>query len=99
MIESPAFALVWTKGTRDRSSLSEAERWQFDLQLLSYFHVFDTMHYEARMGAGEKGLLAAEEKSLAALFAWPGVREWWAENPYAFGPEFREFVERFRKEL
>ncbi len=23
----------------------------------------------------------------------PGIREWWALNPYSFSPEFRSFVE------
>ena len=53
------------------------------------------MHYQARVGAGETDLLVAEERSLAFLLATPGVREWWAENPYAFGPEFRAYLERF----
>jgi hypothetical protein len=93
--QNPGIARIWLAGTADRSSLSEEERHQYDLVLLSYFHVFETMHYQARVGAGEKDLLLGEERSLAALLSTPGVREWWAQNPYAFGPEFRSYVERF----
>ena len=93
--QNPGLARIWLAGTTGRSSLGEEERYQFDLLLLSYFHVFETMHYQARVGAGETDLLVAEERSLAFLLATPGVREWWAENPYAFGPEFRAYLERF----
>lgn len=93
--QSPELARIWVVGSAGRSSLSEQERLQFDNVLLSYFHVFETMHYQAYVGAGERNLLLAEERSLAALLSTPGVREWWAENPYAFGPEFRSYLERF----
>jgi hypothetical protein len=56
------------------------------------------MHYQALVGAGEKGLVIAEERSLRHLLSTPGVREWWSENPYAFGPEFRSYVEEFLAE-
>ena len=42
------------------------------------------------------GLLIAEERGLAYLFTLPGIREWWDENPYAFSPEFRSYIEQFR---
>jgi hypothetical protein len=92
--QNPGLARVWLAGSADRSSLSEEERHRYDLVLLSYFHVFETMHYQARSGAGEKDLVAAEERSLRALLSTPGVREWWTENPYAFGVEFRAYVGR-----
>ena len=93
--QNPALARIWLDGTADRSSLSEQERYQYDLILLSYFHVFETVYYQASVGAGESRLLLAEERSLAALLSTAGVREWWAENPYAFAPDFRAYIERF----
>lgn len=96
--QNPELARIWVVGSADRGTLSEQERLQYDNVLLSYFHVFETMHYQARVGAGERNLLVAEERSLAALFSTPGVREWWSENPYAFGPEFRSYLERFLTE-
>jgi hypothetical protein len=93
--QNPGLARIWLAGTADRSSLSEEERYQYDLVLLSYFHVFETIYYQAKVGAGEGGLLVAEERSLAALLSTHGVREWWAENPYAFAPEFRAYIDRF----
>jgi hypothetical protein len=56
------------------------------------------MHYQASVGAGEKGLLVAEERTLRDLLSTPGVREWWHDNPWAFGLEFRSYVEAFLNE-
>ena len=89
-------ARIWIAGRADRSTLNVEERERFDALLISYFHVFDTLHYQARVGAGDTELLLAEEKSFAHLFSQPGVSEWWAENPYAFSPEFRSYMEGFR---
>ncbi len=93
---TPALTRIWLAGATERSSLSDEEQWQFDLICLSYFHVFETIHYQARVGAGEGDLVATEERSLEALLATSGVREWWGENPYAFGPEVRAYIDRFR---
>ncbi len=92
--QNPELARIWLQGTADRSSLSDQERHQYDMLLLCYFHVFETMHYQARVGAGEKGLVLAEERSLRSLLSAPGVREWWNENPYAFGSESRSYLDR-----
>ncbi len=44
--QNPGLARIWVAGSAGRSSLSEEERYQYDLVLLSYFHVFETMHYQ-----------------------------------------------------
>ncbi len=87
---------IWVAGQVDRGALSEEERERFDLLMLSYFHVFDTLHYQARVGAGDAELLLAEEKSFAHLLSRPGIAQWWDANPYAFSPMFREYMETFR---
>jgi hypothetical protein len=93
--QNPDLARIWLSGSMDRSSLTDEERYQFDMIMLSYFHVFDTMHYQARKGSGDTDLVTTEERSLTSLFTLPGVQEWWNENPYAFGPEFRLYIEKF----
>jgi hypothetical protein len=94
--QSPQLTQVWTTGVADRDSLDAEERHQFDLLLLSYFHVFETVHYQARMGAGEGDLLIAEERSLLFLLSNQGVWNWWKDNPYAYGPEFRDYIAKMR---
>jgi len=90
--QSPELSAIWVKGRQNRQGLSEAEQHQFDMLLLSYFHVFETMHYEAQKGAGDESLVRTEERSLAALLAMPGVYDWWTENPFAFSDEYRSYV-------
>ncbi len=94
--ESPELARIWTVGLEDRSSLTEEETWQQNMLLLSYFHIFDSMHYEAHVGAGDSGLLLAEEPGITHLMSLSGVSEWWDENVFAYGPEFRAYVENLR---
>ena len=89
-------ARIWVAGRADRSALDDEELERFDNLLLSYFHVFETLHYQARVGAGDNELLLAEEKSFAHLLSLPGVSEWWTENPYAFSPVFLSYMEGFR---
>jgi hypothetical protein len=96
VIADAEVARIWVAGKADRSTLDDEERERFDNLLLSYFHVFDTLHYQSRVGAGDNELLLAEEKSFAHLFSLPGVSEWWTENPYAFSPTFRSYMEGFR---
>jgi hypothetical protein len=94
--QSPDLARVWNAGLKDRGSLTEEEMLRFDFQCLAYFHVFDTLHYQARTGAGDEALLRAEEPGIAGLFENPGINAWWDENPYGLGPEFRKYVEELR---
>ena len=89
-------AQIWVSGTTDRGSLAEAERQRLDMLLLAYFHVFDSLFYAASVGTGEQNLLLAEERGFSHLFRLPGVCEWWDQNPYAFSPEFRSYMEGFR---
>lgn len=91
--QSTELARIWVAGCENRSALSPEERHRFDTTLLSYFHVFETMSYQARVGAGDQDLVIAEERSLRDLLATSGIREWWSENPYAFGPNFRSYIE------
>ncbi|NIP14174.1 MAG: hypothetical protein GWM88_05360 [Pseudomonadales bacterium] len=91
----PELARIWLSGSEDRASLSDVDRQRLDMLLLAYFHVFDSLFYSANRGTGEQSLLAAEEKGFAHLMKLPGVRDWWDENPYAFSPEFRSYMEGF----
>ncbi len=93
MAQNPQLAQIWATGIQDRRGLNDQERWQLDTILLSYFHVFDTMHYQARIGAGDEGLLRAEEQGIASLMALPGVRDWWRDNPFGYSEEFRSFID------
>ncbi len=90
--ENADLTTLWLTGMADRGALTVEERWRFDATARAYFHVCETMYIQAGLGAGDKGILLAEEEGMRQLLAAPGVRAWWAENPYGFCAEFRGYV-------
>ncbi len=91
--ENADLTVIWLSGLRDRQSLSEEDRWRFDSIARAYFHVCETMFIQARLGAGDRGVLQAEESGMAAILAARGVQDWWTENPFGFCAEFRAYVD------
>ncbi len=89
-------AQIWVSGLKDRGVLTEVERQRFDSLCLAYFHVFDSLWYSAKVGTAERDLLLSEEKGFVYLMDSSGVYDWWEANPYAFSPEFRNYMEEFR---
>jgi len=98
VIQNSELTRIWLAGSEDRSTLNPEERHKFDFTLLSYFHVFETLHFQGRIGVGDESLVLAEERSLRSILATPGAREWWSANPYAFGPQFRSYVDELLAE-
>ena len=84
---------IWLTGIRDRRALSPEDQWRFDSTIRAYLHVCETMYLQADLGAGDFGIVMAEEKGIRTVFASEGVREWWAGNPYGFSQGFRNYVE------
>lgn len=91
--ENPDLTTIWLAGMRDRQALTEEERWRFDALARAYFHVCETMFVQARFGAGDRGVMRAEESGISVVLASPGVNEWWRENPFGFCPEFRAHID------
>lgn len=96
-VENAEVTKIWLTGLNDRQGLSPDERWRFDSLARAYFHVCETMYIQADLGTGDRSIMFAEENGIRALFAAPGVREWWAENPYGFGVKFRAYVATLEK--
>lgn len=88
---------IFLSGLVDRQALTTEERWRFDALCRAYMHVCETMHMQAELGAGDRSIVLAEEKGIKTLFASPGMREWWEQYPYGFGPEFRSYVDTLTK--
>ena len=97
-VENADVTRLWLAGLADRRALSNEERWRFDSLARAYMHVCETMFIQARLGAGDKSVMMAEEGGIKAVFASPGVRGWWVENPYGFCAEFRAYVDRLTAE-
>lgn len=90
---------IWLSGMSDRRALTPEERWRFDSTVRAYLHVCETMYTQADLGAGDFGIVTAEENGIKTVFSSGGVKEWWAENPFGFSPEFRDYVGRLIKPL
>jgi len=88
---------IWLSGMSDRRALTPEERWRFDSTIRAYLHVCETMYTQADLGAGDCGIVRAEEDGIKTVFLSEGVREWWAENPFGFSPAFRNYIERLTK--
>jgi hypothetical protein len=87
-------ASIWLAGMSDRRALTPQDRWRFDAMLRAYLHVCETMYTQADLGAGDHGIVVAEEDGIKTVFSSDGVREWWGENPFGFSPGFRAYVEK-----
>ena len=85
---------IWLLGIKDRGALTPEDRWRFDSTLRANLHICETMYIQAALGAGDAGILIAEENGIKSVFSSAGVREWWVENPFGFAPEFRRYVEK-----
>ena len=75
-------------------ALTPEDRWRFDAMMRAYLHVCESMYTQAALGAGDYGIVVAEEDGIKAVFSSNGIREWWGENPFGFSPEFRRYVEK-----
>ena len=58
----------------------------------AYLHVCETMYTQADLGAGDLGIVTAEENGIKTVFSSESVREWWVENPFGFSSAFRDYV-------
>jgi hypothetical protein len=82
---------------QDRHALTPEERWRFDSTVRAYLHVCETMYTQADLGAGDPGIVLAEENGIRTVFSSVGVREWWTENPFGFSTGFRKYIEELTK--
>lgn len=91
--ENADLTKIWLAGLNDRAGLTAEDRWRFDSTLRAYMHVCVTMFIQAGLGAGDKGIMFAEEQGMRMVMRSPGPREWSDQNPYGFCTEFRAYVE------
>jgi hypothetical protein len=96
-VENAEVTKIWLAGLNDRQGLSPEDRWRFDSLARAYMHVCETMYIQADLGTGDKEIMLSEENGIRTVLASPGVREWWAENPYGFGAKFRAYVAALEK--
>ncbi|MGB0921833.1 MAG: hypothetical protein ACPG06_03370 [Alphaproteobacteria bacterium] len=86
----------WLAGIDGRADMSPKDQWQFDAFLRAYFHACETMFVQAQLGVGDREIMIAEEGGLKFLMNTEGAQQFWDENLFGFGPNFRAYVERLR---
>jgi hypothetical protein len=84
---------IWLAGLNDRNALSPEERWRFDSILRSYLHICETMFVQAVLGAGDDGIVMAEENGIRQIFSSQSARDWWKDNPFGFSSAFRAYID------
>ena len=95
--ENAEVTRIFLSGLNARQGLTKDEQWRFDAVCRAYLHVCETMFVQATLGAGDRDIVLAEENGIKTVFAAPGMKEWWAQNPYGFSAAFRGYVDRLAK--
>ena len=98
IISDPKVARIWRLGMAGSDSLDDDESVSSSFMLLGYMRIFETLHYQFRMGSLEPKLFEAELNTLKWTVNNPGFLAWWAVNPLALSAEFRAFIDGLIRE-
>ena len=79
-------------------TLSEVERYRFDVTILLWLHATESAYDDHRDGFFPERKLEPFENAISAFLTTPGGSAWWEERKYWVGPDFREDVERVLSE-
>ncbi|MFT5572449.1 MAG: hypothetical protein ACI9FR_001372 [Cryomorphaceae bacterium] len=82
--------LVWSKGLKDASLLTEAETARFYMVLLSYWTLLANGFYLAQV---DDSIVARIEGMLDLMVSRKSVRDWWHAGNYNPSPEFGAYVD------
>jgi hypothetical protein len=81
------------------NDLSSEDQVRYSFLLLSLFRVRETIYFDHDQGITTHQSWIRELDSLRSNLQTPIVREWWAENPFGFTPEFTEVVDEIIQEI
>ena len=86
-------AELWHKGAQNYNDLSDIEKARFNFVWLSAFRIYDSLYYQIQRGTGDEVLWQTELATLKWLFTYPGARDWWTQQQFAFSPGFKEYID------
>ncbi len=89
----PEMARIFWDGLADRSSLSEADRRQFDPLVSIFFAGWNQEYQFAEDGVSGPSVWENRRNGMLRLFQQPGMRQWWNEWRDTYGDDFAEFVD------
>ena len=87
-------AEIFLRGQKSLDSLSEVERYRFDLAFTMWLQSVDQAFADYREGMFAADQLVPYQNSLAAFLTTPGGEAWWKERQVWFSPAFRDDVAR-----
>jgi hypothetical protein len=98
VIQDPAVAAIWRKGSESLGLLDEEERTRMDFLLIDFFWAFATIWIQVDDGLATKSFWETASSNIA-IYAGPGTREWWSSSPHRseYPPGFRERVDAILK--
>jgi hypothetical protein len=89
-----AVAEIVLKGRADQSTLSEVERFRFQILVYQVFQSFETIFLLDRDGNLDDAFVKSKLNVLHRWLSQPGIRSVWSERREELHPEFVAFVER-----
>ena len=90
---TPQAAKMIVLGQTDFESLSDDEKMQFVIWLLSWFRIMDQAYQHHRLGYIEPGVWEGYFTHLQGTLQSDSVRRWWSTRRMIFTPAFRELID------
>jgi hypothetical protein len=90
---SPQAARMLMLGQTDFEALSDDEKMQFAVWLLSWFRIMDQAYQVHRLGTIDPGVWDGYFKHLQGTLQADSVRRWWSNRRMIFTPAFRELID------
>jgi hypothetical protein len=84
---------LYLRASRDFVSLSEVERAQFSLLLLSFLRRAENVFFQTEIQLLETDHWSGIRESVKAIVTPPGARDCWSTIKSRMNPEFRAFVD------
>jgi len=93
LVEDPSLARAFYTGVEDPAELDDDSRARFMQLCLSFFRMFEDVHYQFRHGALEREVWEAYAQNYGLYAKSPGMQTYWKSRRMIFQPAFRDFVD------
>jgi len=93
ILENPDLSATFEKTFGGTQSLSASERFRMNVTMRALFRTIENQFYQNEQGFLVQ-LWPGYHHNLSNLLRVPFVRDWWPGEKNAFGPAFRDFVDR-----
>ena len=90
-----SFAMLFSHGVVDPSTLTPEQRVQFTWAAYEAFGAFEFMFLQAESGAMPEEIWERWAETIRWWLTFPGMREWWAVKPAPFSASFSAFVDAY----